>query len=252
MYGEDLIMNKTKRLILLWAPFAACFVFGVLALSLHHIACQPVNKVIYIQVPAGMLVPLVFPVIKRLLKVRVPYFIEVVVAVQIIISIDLGSALLFYNTPYYDKFLHTFFGVWCAQLAYYFINYFGGRDINKPFKLVLVALCVLGAAGVWEIFEFAMSNIIEGYDPQVWHAAVEGGANGGNPLWDTMYDMIVAVIGTAIFYITLAIDVATKGKLYRGTLDARREFSSDRDSEAVRAEGREQNDLCNGAEERSE
>ena len=119
-------------------------------------------------------------------------------------------------------------------------------------KLVLVALCVLGAAGVWEIFEFAMSNIIEGYDPQVWHAAVEGGANGGNPLWDTMYDMIVAVIGTAIFYITLAIDVATKGKLYRGTLDARREFSSDRDSEAVRAEGREQNALCNGEEERSE
>ena len=31
MYGEDLIMNKTKRLILLWAPFAACFVFGVWA-----------------------------------------------------------------------------------------------------------------------------------------------------------------------------------------------------------------------------
>lgn len=209
-----------KNKILTWAPFAACFIFGVLALSLHHIVCSSVNKVVYLQTPVCMVIPLIFPALEKWFRIKVPYFLVVAVAVQIIISVDLGTALNFYGfIPHYDKFLHTYFGVWCAQLVFYFLNISGGEKMNMFFKLLFVMLSVLGVAAVWEIFEFTMSCIISDYDPQLWHAAV---ASGGNPLWDTMMDIIVAAIGTAIFYVTLLVDVLTGGKIYRGTLMPKR------------------------------
>lgn len=209
-------MHKVRENILRWAPFAACVVFGVLALSLHHIVCPTVNKVVYLQVPVCMFIPLLFPALERWAKVKVPYFLVVVVAVQIIISVDLGTALNFYGfIPHYDKFLHTYFGVWGAQIVFYFLHLWGGGNMKMVWKLILVLLSVLGIAAIWEIFEFTMSCIISDYDPQLWHAAV---ASGGNPLWDTMMDIIVAAIGVGIFFVTLLADVLCGGKIYRGTL----------------------------------
>lgn len=209
-------MHKVRENILRWAPFAACVIFGVLALSLHHIVCPTVNKVVYLQVPVCMFIPLLFPALERWAKVKVPYFLVVVVAVQIIISVDLGTALNFYGLiPHYDKFLHTYFGVWGAQIVFYFLHLWGGGNMKMVWKLILVMLAVLGIAAIWEIFEFTMSCIISDYDPQLWHAAV---ASGGNPLWDTMMDIIVAAIGAGIFFVTLLADVLCGGKIYRGTL----------------------------------
>ncbi len=209
-------MSKTKTLVLTWAPFAVCLVFAVLALSLHHIVCEEINKVVYIQVPACMLVPLIFPALKKWAKINVPYLFVVLICVQVIISVDFGTALDFYGLiPHYDKFLHTYFGLWCAPLVWYFIALFGGGGMKWWGKCIIVALSVLGVAALWEIFEFTMSLIISDYDPQLWMAAV---ASGGNPLWDTMMDIIVAFIGTCIFFVTLFIDYKTSGRLYRGTL----------------------------------
>lgn len=212
-------MHKVRDNILRWLPFAACFVFGVLALSLHHIVSSSVNKVVYLQTPVCMAIPLVFPALEKWAKVKIPYFLVVVVAVQIIISVDLGTALNFYSIPYYDKFLHTYFGVWCAQLLFYFIHIWGGGGMKLMWKLLIVLLGVLGVAAAWEIFEFAMSELISGYDPQGWNSAV---AAGTNPLWDTIFDMIVAAIGFVIFCMTLLADKLFGGKIYRGTLTPER------------------------------
>ena len=208
-------MHKVRDNIFRWLPFAVCFVFGVIALSCHHIVCSSVNKVVYLQTPVCMVIPLIFPALEKWGKIKIPYFLVVVVAVQIIISVDLGTALNFYSIPNYDKFLHTYFGVWCAQLIFYFIHLWGGGNIKMFCKLVLVMLGVLGVAAIWEIFEFTMSEIIPDYDPQVWRSAA---AAGTNPLWDTMFDIIVAAIGVVIFYLTLLADKLAGGRIYRGTL----------------------------------
>lgn len=200
----------------MWLPFAACLIFGVIALSLHHIVGPYVNKVVYLQVPAGMAVPLIFPALRRWAKIRVPFIFEIFIAVQIIISIDIGTALNMYlYIPHYDKFLHTYFGLWCAPLLFYFIGLWGGGSMKEWGKLILVMLGVLGVAAIWEIFEFTMSYVIENYDPQAWHGVAE---SGGNPMWDTMMDIIVAVIGVAIFYVTFFVDKLFGGRLYGGIL----------------------------------
>ncbi len=202
--------KKVKQFFLTWTPFAVCFILGVLSLALHHIVCDSVNKVVYIQVPVGMLVPLIFPAVEKWLKIKIPYIFVILVALQIILSIDMGSAFDFYSlVPHYDKFLHTYFGLWCAAFVYYLTSLFC-NGTKEWFKAVLVFLVVLGVAGAWEIFEFTMSLIISDYDPQLWQAAVE---NGTNPMWDTMMDMIVAVIGAAIFYAILGIDALCGGRL---------------------------------------
>ena len=208
-------MSKTKTLLLTWAPLAVCLVFAVLALSLHHIVCEEINKVVYIQVPACMLVPLIFPALKKWAKINVPYLFVVLICVQVIISVDFGTALDFYGLiPHYDKYLHAYFGVWCAMLVYYFVHLWGGRNLARTGIFLIVLLSTLGVAGCWEIFEYFMSLIFGG-DPQVWKAAV---AAGKNPMDDTMWDMIVAVFGVGIFYLTLAADKLARGALYRGAL----------------------------------
>ena len=209
-------MKDKTRTILSWLPLAFGIAFGVLALSLHHIACENIIPSVYIQVPLYALVPAVFPLLEKFAKIKVPVFLVIVMTVQIIISVDFGTALNFYAfIPHYDKFLHTYFGLWCAPLVWYFIALFGGGGMKWWGKCIIVALSVLGVAALWEIFEFTMSLIISDYDPQLWMAAV---ASGGNPLWDTMMDIIVAFIGTCIFFVTLFIDYKTSGRLYRGTL----------------------------------
>ena len=209
-------MHKTKELIMDFAPFVVGLIFGIVALCLHPVACAEVNRVVYIQIPVCVVVPLVFPALKKWAKINVPYFLIVFVTVQIIISVYLGTALNFYSIPHYDKFLHTYFGVWCAPLVLYFINRFGGAAMKGWCKFIVVMFSVFGVAGLWEIFEFSMSLILDNYDPQLWQAAV---AAGENPLWDTMFDIIVAGIGACIFYVTLFVDVRTHGKIYRGTLN---------------------------------
>lgn len=198
--------------IIRWAPAAACVICGIIALCLHRVVSEHINSIVYLQVPAGMAVPFLFPLAHRFLKVKIPFVFEVLVAVQIIISIDMGTALNMYLIPHYDKFLHTYFGLWCTPLMLYFICLWGGGSMKAAGKIIFAVLAVLGVAAVWEIFEFTMSYLIENYDPQVWHGVAEAG---GNPLWDTMMDIIVALIGSGIFLVVLAADKFFGARLCR-------------------------------------
>ena len=204
-----------KKVILTWAPFAACVVFGILAVSLHHIVTPGESWVVYLQVPACTLIPLIFPALRRWARICVPYFFEVIVAVQIIVAVDLGTALgVYFMIPHYDKILHTYFGLWCAALVYYFLYLSGAGRLRGGVKFVIIMLSVLGVAACWEIFEYCAS-IVFGTDPQAWKGPV---SRGENPMTDTMWDIIVAIFGVLLFYVTLFIDKKSNGKLYRGTL----------------------------------
>ena len=212
-------MKNKKKIILQFLPFAFTLAFCILAVSLHHIACPTVIPSVYIQAPAYALVPLIFPALEKWAHIKVPGFLIAVITIQIIISVDLGTALNFYAfIPHYDKFLHTYFGVWGAQIVYYFIYVLGGGRMKEWGKLLFTMLGVLGIAAVWEVSEYAMS-LIFGTDPQLWKVVLNNPSY--HPLADTMWDIIVAAIGVVIFYVTLFIDVKSGGRLYRGTLTPR-------------------------------
>ena len=209
-------MKDKTRTILSWLPLAFGIAFGALALSLHHIACENIIPSVYIQVPLYALVPAVFPLLEKFAKIKVPAFLVAVMTVQIIISVDFGTALNFYAfIPHYDKFLHAFFGLWCGQLAYYFIYVWGGGGMHAFGKAVFTLLAVLGVAALWEVSEYCMS-LVFGTDPQLWKGVLTDPSY--HPLRDTMWDIIVAIMGCAVFFVSLAVDRLCGGRLYRGTL----------------------------------
>lgn len=201
--------NNLKQIILRWLPCAACVLFGAIAAIFHPVVMGEARLLVYLQLSAAA-VPLVIIVAERIFRVRVPYFMHVIVALQIILAIDFGTALNAYVfIPYYDKFLHTFFGVWCAVFMYYFILRWGGQALNKWGMYALVLLSVLGFAALWEIFEY-YTDLIFGNNAQGW----KGMAEGQNPLTDTMLDIVVAAIGAFIFFLSLFIDGRSGGRLY--------------------------------------
>lgn len=201
--------SNLRQRIFRWLPFAACVLFGAIAAIFHPVVMGEAKPLVYLQLSAAV-VPLVIIVAERIFRIRVPYFMHVIVALQIILAIDFGTALNAYVfIPYYDKFLHTFFGVWCAVFMYYFILRWSGQALNKWGMYALVLLSVLGFAALWEIFEY-YTDLIFGNNAQGW----KGMAEGQNPLTDTMLDIVVAAVGAFIFFVTLFADRRTGGRLY--------------------------------------
>ena len=80
---------------------------------------------------------------------------------------------------------------------------------------VVPSSAVLGVAALWEVSEYCMS-LVFGTDPQLWKGVLTDPSY--HPLRDTMWDIIVAIIGCAVFFVSLAVDRLCGGRLYRGTL----------------------------------
>lgn len=203
--------NKLKSAVIKWLPFSVCVAAGIAAVVLHPFVSAVYRPLIYLQIPVCTLIMLIFPALGKWAKIKVPYFIEATIAFHIIISVDLGTALDGYRfIPHYDKFLHAFFGLWCSQLVYFFMLRWGAKNVSKTGICALVTLSVLGCAALWEVFEFT-TDCIFGGDAQLWKYRV---ANGLNPMTDTMMDIVVTLIGIAVFFVTLYIDNRNGGKLY--------------------------------------
>lgn len=103
----------------------------------------------------------------------------------------------YYVIPYFDKIAHTLSGPFCtlAGLALFYVL--------KPVKKIEKSDCGLAAvfslsvsvaiAGLWEISEYIIS-LLFGTDPQ----NVQG-----TGIMDTMLDMIVCLIGSLLFLISI-------------------------------------------------
>ncbi len=212
---NKMTLGSAKAAFIKWLPFGACVVMGIIAAVFHPVVSEVYRPLVYLQIPVCALIPLIFPALEKWAHVKVPYFINATIAFHIIISVDLGTALDAYGyIPYYDKILHAFFGLWCAQLIYFFMLRWGGKNLSKTGICALVTLSVLGVAALWEVFEFT-TDCIFGGDAQLWKYRV---ANGLNPMTDTMMDIVVTLIGIAVFLITLYIDCKKGGKIYGSSL----------------------------------
>jgi uncharacterized membrane protein YjdF len=106
----------------------------------------------------------------------------------IIMAHYLGVILEFYNIyPGYDKVTHCMSGFLTAYVGYMMVDKIKSKNnfINAIIIVSFSALCAVS----WEIFEFTC-NIFFGGDAQ---RVAETGVD------DTMWDMIVALIGATIF-----------------------------------------------------
>ncbi len=153
----------------------------------------------YVLAFSALLLPLVLTGLYRLLRYRRVYQLDILIYAFFLALYTVGLSMYGYHRiPLYDKFAHTFAGVFTSILAlilFYVLK--PKKEIEKsdfPLVCVFTLSVSVAVAGVWEIAEFIIS-LIFGTDPQ----NVQGTGVG-----DTMWDIIVCTAGALVMLIPYA------------------------------------------------
>ena len=147
-----------------------------------------------------VIVTLVPMIIARRFRVYIPAEFELLAIAFVFAALFLGEVRDYYTRYWWwDIALHTFSGLLLGMIGFLLVHLLNETekiDINmKPgFVAFFAFLFAVGIGAAWEIFEYAMDTLF-GFDMQkpMW----------GDPsgLTDTMWDLIVDVVGAAVISI---------------------------------------------------
>lgn len=208
---------KNKKMSV-WIPTIVTFVLTVLCAIYYTIFGARLVST-YLQIAVGVLVPAIFPVLGLITKRQYAISLPITCAVLVVLGIHFAKALDFYSfVPSYDKLLHTNFGLMGSAMLYTLLLRWKGDKMPLFAQMLFVFLGILGVGALWEILEYVCS-LFTGEDPQrcwvVVKEAIETGELGINPVRDTVQDLTVTAIGSAIFYLCYFLDkFCSHGKLY--------------------------------------
>lgn len=212
-----------KKRIIEFIPAMVMALASVVILLVYLLVLRERSALMISVIFVALAISLVVPLLNTLFKLNIPLSFNIMVAVFTFAAIDLASVMNFYDlVPYFDKAVHTSFGVVGGYGTFIFLLYGDGRKMKPWCFFIVLCLCVMGLAGLWEIFEYTASAII-GNDMQRWKPDLEAVGNMTvkeffstyNPLWDTMWDMIVAGFGVLAFCGAILIDRFCSYKMCR-------------------------------------
>lgn len=193
-----MIKSKSK-----WLPLFATLVLSAVTLVIYSVVNDERTMRMYLQIAAAAFVPGILPLIGNVTKREFPIFPNVLISLHIVLANNLGSALGFYNCiGAWDLIMHGYFGFVFSVIIYILLLRWNGEALNKFGFCAIIFLSTLGAAALWEIWEFSCDTFL-GCDAQRVKEALE---NGTSPVEDTMTDIIVAIVGIAVFFTVLYID----------------------------------------------
>lgn len=126
----------------------------------------------------------------------VPYQLELIFSLMVLLSLVIGETLNFYQLiPYYDKFIHfslPFFVGLIAFLLAYTMHQTGNLRITNGPLIVIIVLLTMGIGATWEIIEYVSDAFINPY----LHVFEQlQGSSTESPLVDTMNDLICDMLG---------------------------------------------------------
>lgn len=198
-----------KNKFLHWFPGIVSEVLAVIFCIIYAVI-DGEDVTMYIQLIGSALLPFVVPIINTIGKKQLSLGLSVGVAVFVFFASDLGSGMHFYDKVYcWDVIMHGIFGFLCAYTVFYFLVQYNGGKLKVGF-LIVILLSTLGVAALWEIWEY-LADTITGGDSQ---RIAEAIALGKSPVSDTMEDIMIAIVGIVVFYITLLIDKFNHYKIY--------------------------------------
>lgn len=127
----------------------------------------------------------------------VPYELELIFSIMILLSLVIGETLDFYMLiPYYDKFIHFslpfFVGLIAFLLAYTMYRTGNLRITNGPL-IIIIVLITMGIGATWEIIEYVCDVFISPHLNNIFGQLQ--GSTTESPLVDTMNDLIFDMLG---------------------------------------------------------
>ena len=126
-------------------------------------------------------------ILKKIFKIDINEFLIFIWIIFIFLAHFLGVSLEFYNKWYcFDKVTHFMSGILSGGVATLIINKVKCKNVYQ--NILFIVSFTWFCAGMWEVFEFT-SNYLFGGDAQ--KVALTG-------VSDTMWDMIVAFLGSII------------------------------------------------------
>lgn len=126
-------------------------------------------------------------IIQKLFKVKINEGLITIWIIFIFLAHYLGVTAEFYNKwPFFDKVTHTMSGILTGYIALVILSH--QKTKNKLFNVLFIVSFSWLCAGIWEVFEFTCNYFFGGDAQRVAATGVS----------DTMWDMIVAFIGSII------------------------------------------------------
>ena len=184
-------MPQLKKLV----PYIVCSIITLVFLGLN-IAFYSMNVILIIQTILSLSIGFVFYVFEIYSKISFPYYLHIIICLQIFLSNALGSILGFYNRfSYWDTFVHATFGFVASAIFYGLIIYC--KVMNKWIIFFFSSLMSIGTASLWEIFEFCADTLL-GIDTQ---QVIVSQLKGVSPIKDTITDISVSLLGVICFFI---------------------------------------------------
>ena len=174
---------------------------------------------------------------EAILRIRFPLVLELMLLVFVFACLMGGTVFgLYAHIPVWDKILHTASGVLFSavglSLAHAMTKGLSGMR-RIVVCLLIAAFFSLSVGYLWEIYEFSYDSLVSGGNLQRWQAGILTQLPDGSvavtdaraALLDTMYDLIVNLIGTVLFLAVMFFILRARAEI----LDA---FAVERDRKA--------------------
>lgn len=188
-------MEKRIKNIVLISIIIIDFVLLLYSISINHY--DEISAIITL--PLTLLIP---TIVKKVLKIKITDFFEIIFYTFIFLAQFLGSCINLYDKIYwFDDFTHFLSGIFSCLIAIAILKIFK-KNTNKDiaFNIIFIFGIVFIIAGCWELIEFAIDQIL-GSNMQ---HSIDSGVN------DTMFDILSATIGAIVFNLTYFLENKNK------------------------------------------
>ncbi len=140
---------------------------------------------------AGLLLPFVPILIRKIYKVNILFRIELMYYVFVFVALDLGICMDLYkdlSAYIFDKVVHFLSGVGTSIIGYYALNYFKTSKTPKIFRGLFIVFFSMAIAVAWEFFEYGCDVFLGTHMQTLVSEGVD----------DTMLDLLAATAGSVI------------------------------------------------------
>ncbi len=204
--------ERTMKQLKKYIPLGIDLIITFIAIIVYSCLKPERAPLTYVQILVGPMVLGAVLLLNHTRTIHIPTIISYLLMIHLVLALILGSAFNFYDLiPAWDMILHGYFGFLCSVLVFCVLLNYNGEQLKGFFIFVLIFFVTMGVAGLWEIYEFTMDSLLGGDAQRVEESILAG----HSPVYDTMMDMIIAVVGIILFYLCMLLDKCRSYRLTR-------------------------------------